>query len=61
MVLVGVVSTLAGSLLYADGVSSMARFSAPGNLAVSPTGSLVVAASGNNMNRLASSSGQCAW
>ena len=61
MFLVGFVSTLAGSLLYADEVSSMARFSGPKAVAVNPAGTLVVADSGNNRIRLASSSGQCAW
>ena len=55
---VGVVSTLAGSLVYADGIGTLARFSVPGAVAASPAGTLVVADSGNNTIRLVSNSGQ---
>ena len=59
MVVIGVVSTLAGSGLYsyADGVGSAAHFRSPGGVAVSSSGVVFVVDSLNNRIRMITTSG----
>ena len=59
VLLVGVVTTLAGSARsYRDGVGFAASFSNPSGICVSPSGDLIVSDSINNLIRKVSTSGK---
>ena len=59
MVVIGVVSTLAGSgfYSYADGVGSAASFRSPGGVSVSSSGVVFVSDSDNHRIRMITTSG----